>query len=213
MYSPAHFRIDDLDDCLDIVERRGFGTLVISVDDALEATPIPWVVRRGPLGSARLLGHVSKANPMARLADETTALVVVDLLDGYVSPGWYPSKAEHGRVVPTWTYVSVHLHGEVRCVTDEAWLRDQVGRLTARHEATMAQPWSMDDAPADYIDTMLRGIVGLEFLVERAEGKAKLSQNRTATDVEGVVRGLQRVPGAGALADEMVQRSVAKEAP
>ncbi len=213
MYSPAHFRIDDLDDCLDIVERRGFGTLVISVDDALEATPIPWVVRRGPLGSARLLGHVSKANPMARLADETTALVVVDLLDGYVSPGWYPSKAEHGRVVPTWNYVSVHLHGEVRCVTDEAWLRDQVGRLTARHEATMAQPWSMDDAPADYIDTMLRGIVGLEFLVERAEGKAKLSQNRTATDVEGVVRGLQRVPGAGALADEMVQRSVAKEAP
>ena len=213
MYSPAHFRIDDLDDCLDIVERRGFGTLVISVDDALEATPIPWVVRRGPLGSARLLGHVSKANPMARLADETTALVVVDLLDGYVSPGWYPSKAEHGRVVPTWNYVSVHLHGEVRCVTDEAWLRDQVGRLTARHEATMAQPWSMDDAPADYIDTMLRGIVGLEFLVERAEGKAKLSQNRTATDVEGVVRGLQGVPGAGALADEMVQRSVAKEAP
>ncbi|MBI4933183.1 MAG: FMN-binding negative transcriptional regulator [Actinobacteria bacterium] len=213
MYTPVHFRIEDLDECLDIVEQRAFATLVISVDDALEATPIPWVVRRGPLGSARLLGHVSKANPMARLADETSALVIVDLVDGYVSPSWYPSKAEHGRVVPTWNYVSVHLHGEVRCVTDEHWVRDQVRRLTDRHEATNAEPWSMDDAPADFIDTMLRGIVGLEFLVERAEGKAKLSQNRSATDVAGVVRWLQAVPGADALVYEMVQRSMVEEEP
>jgi transcriptional regulator len=211
MYTPAHFRLEDLHDCLHIVERRGFGTLVVNVDEVLEATPIPWVVRHGPLGSARLLGHVSKANPIARLAEESGALVIVDLVDGYVSPGWYPSKDEHHRVVPTWNYVSVHLHGEVRPVTDEAWLRDQVRRLTERHEATMSEPWSMDDAPAEYIDTMLRGIVGLEFLIERAEGKAKLSQNRTRMDVQGVVRGLQGLPGARALADEMVQRSLTEE--
>jgi transcriptional regulator len=214
VYTPSHFRIADLDECLAIVERRGFCTLVLAVDGAFEATPIPWVVRRGPLGSARLLGHVSKVNPLVRhLVDDSEALVVCDLVDGYVSPGWYPSKVEHQRVVPTWNYVSVHLHGTVRAVTDEDWLRDQVRRLTSLHEATLSVPWSIDDAPPDFIESMLRGIVGVEFVIERVDGKAKLSQNRSAADVAGVVDALRSRRLAGPLVDEMVQRSVLKEEP
>jgi transcriptional regulator len=214
MYTPAHFQIDDLDQCFDVVERRGFGTLVVAVAGGMEASPIPWVLDRGALGSARLLGHVSKANPLSRLlVGDSAGLVLIDLVDGYVSPSWYPSKADHARVVPTWNYISVHLHGTVRTVHDEGWLRTQIARLTNRHEAGMTQPWTVADAPVDFIDSMVRGIVGVEFAIERVEGKAKLSQNRPAEDVAGVLAGLAQRPDSGALATEMVQRSVRKEAP
>jgi transcriptional regulator len=116
-----------------------------------------------------------------------------DLVDGYVSPTWYPSKAEHHQVVPTWNYVSVHVHGSVRVVDDVHWLRDQVGRLTERFEDDMPYPWAVSDAPDDFIAKMLKGIVGLEFHVDRVEGKAKLSQNRSDADRAGVIAGLNAV--------------------
>jgi transcriptional regulator len=163
VYTPAHFRIDDPDECLDIVERRGAGTLVINdPDGGFEASLLPWVVHREPNGAVRLLGHVSKANALARLTESAVpALLMFDLVDGYVSPTWYPSKEEHHQVVPTWNYVSVHIHGSVRAIEDQHWLRTQVGLVTDRFEADMPYPWAVGDAADDFIAKMLKVIVGL----------------------------------------------------
>ena len=131
MYTPAHFRIDDPDECFDIVERRAAGTLVVGAEGGFEASLLPWVVQRLGEGRGLLQGHVSKANPLASLAaDAVPALVIFDLVDGYVSPSWYASKAEHHQVVPTWNYVSVHVHGTVRTVDQPHLLREQIGLLT-----------------------------------------------------------------------------------
>ena len=201
MYLPEMFRLDD-ELALDVVARAGLATVVVSTGSGFEATPIPWMLRRSP-DSTLLVGHISKANPLARtLSGSVDAIVIVDGPDGYVSPSWYPSKAESGEVVPTWNYVSVHLHGRLSLVDDAGWLREMVESLTVRYESERDQPWSVDDAPADYIDRMLRGIVGVEFLVERVEGKAKLSQNRSEADRAGVIVGL-RAEGAEHLLKEM----------
>lgn len=194
MYVPTHFAFDDPADCLDVVERRGVGTLVVATAEGFEATLLPWVVQADRGAGVRLLAHVAKANPLAELVDEPApGLITFDLVDGYVSPSWYPSKHEHGRVVPTWNYVAVHAHGTVRAVTDREWLLALVSELTDQHEADMKNPWSVLDAPDGYIDSMLKGIVGLEFSVTRLEGKAKLSQNRSDADQAGVRAGLSAV--------------------
>ncbi len=194
MHLPEHFRIDDPDECLDIVERRAAGTLVVAGANGFEASLLPWLVCRTSNGEAVLQGHVAKGNPLVDMVtDGTPALVTFDLVDGYVSPSWYPSKSEHHRVVPTWNHVSVHVHGSVRAVRDAAWLRDLVGRLTDEHEADMNEPWSVDDAPPEFVTAMLHGVVGLEVRIDRLEGKAKLSQNKSAADRAGVVRGLSAV--------------------
>ena len=201
MYLPEMFRLED-ELALHVVARAGLATVVVSTGSGFEATPIPWMLRRSP-DSTLLVGHISKANPLARtLSGSVDAIVIVDGPDGYVSPSWYPSKAESGEVVPTWNYVSVHLHGRLSLVDDAGWLREMVESLTVRYESERDQPWSVDDAPADYIDRMLRGIVGVEFLVERVEGKAKLSQNRSEADRAGVIVGL-RAEGAEHLLNEM----------
>ena len=122
---------------------------------------------------------------------EVEALAIVRGPDAYVSPSWYPSKADHGRVVPTWNYLTAHVYGELVVHDDAAWVEDLVRRLTAKHEATTAHPWSVDDAPAGYVAGQLRAIVGLELRIARIEAKAKLSQNRSAADVDGVVAGLR----------------------
>jgi transcriptional regulator len=132
------------------------------------------------------------ANPHWRSIDAgTPALAVVTGPEAYVSPSFYPSKAEHGRVVPTWNYSAVHLTGRLSVHTDADWLRAQVGLLTDAMEEGRPEPWQVDDAPATYVEQMLRAIVGLELAVERVEGKAKLSQNRSAADRQGVVAGLR----------------------
>ncbi len=201
MYLPEMFRLED-ELALDVVARAGLATVVVSTGSGFEATPIPWMLRRSP-DSTLLVGHISKANPLARtLSGSVDAIVIVDGPDGYVSPSWYPSKAESGEVVPTWNYVSVHLHGRLSLVDDAGWLREMVESLTVRYESERDQPWSVDDAPADYIDRMLRGIVGVEFVVERVEGKAKLSQNRSEADRAGVIVGLG-AEGAEHLLNEM----------
>ena len=201
MYVPEVFQLDD-EVALEVVARAGLATVVVSTETGFEATPIPWMLRRS--GDATLLvGHVSKANPLARMLSEPIeAIVIVDGPDGYVSPSWYPSKAESGEVVPTWNYVSVHLHGRLSAVHDADWLKEMVESLTDRYETGRERPWSVGDAPADYLDRMLRGIVGLEFRVDRVEGKAKLSQNRSDADRAGVIVGL-RAEGAEGLLGEM----------
>ena len=207
MYVPAHFALTD-DESLDVVARRGFGTVVVAGPDGFEATPLPWVIRRDR--EVRLAGHVASSNPLVgRIGEGVAAIVLVDLVDGYVSPSWYPSKAEHGRVVPTWNYVTVQLHGTLTLRRDEAWVRALVTELTDLHERSMPTPWAVTDAPSAYLDSMVRAIVGVELHVDRVVGKAKLSQNRSSVDVAGVVAGLERI-GASTLVHEMSARA-AKE--
>ena len=198
MYLPGHFAIDD-DEALAVVDARRAGTLVVGADGGFEASLLPWLlVRDGE--QLRLRGHVARANPLARLVSPgSPALVVFDAADGYVSPSWYPSKATDPRVVPTWNYVSVHLHGTVSVVDDPAWLRLFLEALTDVQERDEAEPWSVGDAPDDFVERMIRGVVGLEVTVARVEGKAKLSQNRRAEDAAGVRQALVGRPGSEAL--------------
>ncbi len=152
---------------------------------------------------------MAKANPHWReIADDTTALLIVTGPDAYVSPTWYAAKAEHGKVVPTWNYSAVHLTGLARVHEEPEWLRTAVTELTDRHEERRDRPWHVTDAPAPYVEGQLRGIVGIELTVTGVEGKAKLSQNRSMADREGVIEGLRgegRVGGQG-VADAMTAR-------
>lgn len=162
---------------------------LVTVDErgAPDATFLP-VLWEGD----RLVGHLARANGhWRRITEGSHALAVVTGPDAYVSPGWYAAKAEHGRVVPTWNYSVVHLRGRIRVHDDPDWVRDVVTRLTDRHERDRADRWHVSDAPDDYVRKNLRPIVGVELVVESVEAKAKLSQNRSDADREGVARGLR----------------------
>ena len=157
----------------------------------------------GPHGVLR--AHVARANPLVRDLQAADALVIFQGPQAYVSPLWYPSKQLTGKAVPTWNYMVVHAHGPLRIVEEAQWLRAQLEALTATHEAGKAQPWSMDDAPQDYIATMMNAIVGIEIPIMRLEGKWKLSQNQPPPNRDGVIAGLAALGDAGALdvADHM----------
>jgi transcriptional regulator len=151
-----------------------------------------------------LHGHLARNNDQWRAGSAGEALVIVRGPNAYISPGWYASKVEHGRVVPTWNYVTAHVYGELVVHDDPVWTEDLVRRLTAKHEAYRERPWSVDDAPRPFIEGQLRAIVGVELLITRVEAKAKLSQNRPAADVDGVIAGL-RDRGDAASADAAEQ--------
>ena len=138
-----------------------------------------------------LRGHVARNNEQWRREPIDEALVVVHGPDAYITPNWYASKAEHGRVVPTWNYLTAHVYGELRTHDDPAWLDALVRRLTDLHESREPAPWSVDDAPAAFVGGQLRAIVGVEVVISRIEAKVKMSQNRPAEDVDGVVAGLE----------------------
>ena len=137
-----------------------------------------------------LRAHVARANPLWRACDGASVLVVFHGPQAYVSPGWYPGKAEHGKVVPTWNYTMVQARGTLRVRDDVDWLRAQVTRLTAIHEASFAAPWAPDDAPAEYVDALLRAVVGIEIQLHSLVGKWKLSQNRMPADQRGVAEAM-----------------------
>lgn len=189
MYVPAPFAIDD-EAATELLRHHGAADLVTATADGLMATFLPFVFDPdvGPHGA--LLGHVARTNPQWRHAPVGEALAIVHGPDAYISPSWYASKAEHGRVVPTWNYVTAHVHGELVVHDDAAWLDAQVRRLTDRHEAELPAPWSVDDAPAAFVAGQLRGIVGIELRISRIEAASKLSQNRSDADVTGVITGL-----------------------
>lgn len=175
----------------DFLDANPVGALITASAEGLFATHLPFVLdrARGPHGT--LEGHLARANPHHRhlpLTEE--ALIIFAGPDAYVTPAFYPSKAEHGKVVPTWNYVAVHVYGRLRFTEDRAFLHRHLAALTDRHEAGREKPWKVDDAPADYIAQLERAIVGIEFTVTRLEGKWKMSQNRPAADIDGVVRGL-----------------------
>ena len=189
MYQPSHFVEQDPDVLQALMRAAPLATLIRGGDE-LAADVMPLEVDR--IGDGwRLTGHVARANPLWKAADGQPVLVLFQGAQAYVTPTWYPSKAEHGKAVPTWNYMMVQAHGRLRAIEDPAWLRALVTRLTERHEAGREQPWHVTDAPADYLDTMLRAIVGIEIEVTRLEGKFKLSQNRPAEDRASVVAGLQ----------------------
>jgi transcriptional regulator len=171
---------------------------------ALDAT-------QGPLGTLR--GHVARANGVWNGAPgQVESVVVFQGPQAYITPSWYPSKQQHGKVVPTWNYAVVHAHGTPRVVDDPEWLRQHVAALTAVHEAGRPEPWSVADAPAQYIDSLLRAIVGIEIPIAMLQGKWKVSQNRTTPDRLGVVAGLRESPVEGSermarLVDERTNRS------
>lgn len=187
MYVPGAFAMEP-DDAWSELDAVGVGDLVVAGTHGLTGVRLPYLVDRA---RGVVLGHVARANPLWRhLDDDHDALLVVHGPETYVSPGWYASKRDHGRVVPTWNHVTVHAHGRVRAVHDRGWLRDLVTRLSDRWEAGQDEPWSVDDAPGDHVDRKLRGVVGLELRVGRIEGMAKLSQDKPAADAAGVVTAL-----------------------
>ncbi len=200
MYVPAHFAANDADGLIRRLARRWAGVLVtVDADGTPFAThmPVLWDAEK-----KIATGHIARANPQWQ-GGPGRALIVLGGAEAYVSPSWYPSKAEHGKVVPTWNYEAVHLSGAVEWFEDgerlEAMLRD----LTAFHETDRAEPWHVDDAPRVYIDALKRGIVGVSLHADRIEAKRKLSQNKSAADFAGVEAGL------GASGDALAQEVAA----
>lgn len=185
MYVPRPFAVTD-DETWDLLGQMTVGHLVTSTEQGLMATVMPWVPDRD---SRRLLGHMARPNPQWQTPWSGQALLISEGPNGYVSPSWYASKAEHGRVVPTWDYVVIHVHGALIVHDEPDWAMDAVQRLTDRHEQQRPEPWRVADAPVEYIDGQLRGIVGLELQVGRVEASVKMSQNKSSADAAGVVSG------------------------
>jgi transcriptional regulator len=195
MYLPKTFAIDDLHDLQQQMLDTRLAMLVTHGEQGLQASHLPLLLETGQGPNGTLSGHFAKANPQWKdLQNGAEALVIFAGADAYVSPGFYPSKAEHGKVVPTWNYVAVHAYGSAEVFTDAGRLLKLVSALTDRHEAGRAQPWKVADAPADYIDGMLKAIVGFALPIQRLEGKRKLSQNRNSADIVGVREGLSASP-------------------
>lgn len=202
MYRPAANVVDEQTGW-EILVRARAGHLVTAEDGALDATFLPFLV---DVEGGRVLVHLARANPQWQGADGARGLLIADGADAYISPSYYATKRETGEVVPTWNYTVVHAHGVLRVHDDVDWLRDQVGRLTDLHEQGRAEPWEVTDAPAAYIDRVVKAIVGVELVVDRLEAKRKLSQNRSSEDIAGVIEGLsQGTTGERAVADEMQQ--------
>ena len=191
MYTPAHFDEARPEPLQQLLRDHPLGLLVTHGPQGLDALPLPFLHEPGTDTPGVLTAHVARANPVWREAADAEVLVVFQGPQAYVSPGWYPSKAENGKAVPTWNYIVVQARGRLVVRDDAAWLRRFVTRLTERHEASQAQPWQVSDAPADYVDAMLRGIVGLEIPLSSLRGKWKMSQNHTPANREGVSRALR----------------------
>jgi transcriptional regulator len=194
MYLPSHFEEKRPEVLHALLRTHPLGLLVTqSGAGELQANTLPFVLDADPSGGPGILrAHVARANPLWREArGDVQSLVVFQGPQAYISPSFYPSKAEHGKAVPTWNYVMVQTRGALRAIDDVAWVRAFVTRLTEHHESTRADPWAVSDAPDAYIETMSRAIVGIEITLTSLTGKWKVSQNRSAADRAGVVRGLQ----------------------
>lgn len=191
-YNPGAFRLAEAAQIHALVDALTFGTLVSNGPDGPRASHLPFLMdpQRGPRGTLR--GHLARANDHWQSLDGEPALVMFQGPAHYVSPSWYPSKAQTGKVVPTWNYLVVHVRGRVSVHQDAARLRTLVEELTGKLEAARDQPWAVSDAPEDYLSAMIGQIVGVELAVEHLEGKLKLGQNRPAADRAGLEAGLRR---------------------
>ncbi len=200
MYQPPHFALDEAD-ARSLLRSHPLGTLVTWSGEAFDANPVPFLFEELSDGSARLRAHVARANAQWRaLVGGAPVLVVFMGLERYITPAWYATKRETGKVVPTWNYITAHVHGIGRAVDEPDWVHRQVTDLTDRHEAGRAEPWAVTDAPERFVEMQVRAIVGIEIAVTRIEAKAKLSQNRNEADRSGVAEGLAAEPDAAAAA-------------
>jgi transcriptional regulator len=198
VYLPRHFTAADAAEVEAFVDAVGAADLVTFDGSKPVASLIPVIWDRDAGEHGRLLGHLALANPQWKsVSAGTVALAIVHGPQAYVSPSWYPSTARHGTMVPTWNYVSVHFTGPLTVHRDPEWLRDVVTRLTRRHEESRPRPWSVADAPPEFIDGQLRAIVGVELTICTVQAKHKLSQNRNADDQAGALEGLRGEPGPG----------------
>jgi transcriptional regulator len=204
MYQPGHgkFLVEDPLELLTEFAHDSPATLVSQADGGYLTTMLPFIVAPG-----MLRGHVARANPHWRALERQGAAVAIFLgPDAYVSPAWYEEKRRNGKVVPTWNYSMVVVHGRVLVHHEHDWLLENVGELVARHESQRSEPWALSDAPADYIDVQAKAIVGLEMTIERIDAKRKLSQNRSAADFEGTLQGLSAgEPRERAVANDMAR--------
>lgn len=191
MYTPASFKESRTPTLHALMQSHPLALLVSHGARGLQASPLPVLLYPGEGESGVLRAHMARANPhWQELAQVAECLVVFQGPAGYVTPSWYPSKADTHKVVPTWNYATVHAWGRPTVTEDPAWLHRQLGDLTSQQEERRLAPWSVGDAPADYIAAQMKAIVGIEIPIARLEGKFKLSQNKDARDLDGVLRGV-----------------------
>jgi transcriptional regulator len=196
VYVPAHFKEDRVPVLHDAIRTYGFGTLVTSSEQELEASHLPMLLDSEPAPLGTVLGHVARANPQwQRAKPGFQALAIFLGPNAYITPSWYPTKQQTSKVVPTWNYLAIHAYGTISFYDDPSELREHVGNMTDLHEASRAAPWAVSDAPADFVKNMLGAIVGFRLLITKLEGKWKMSQNRPDQDVSGVLEGLAREDG------------------
>ena len=201
MYSPPAFREPRLQILHAAIRAHPLATLVTHGASGLTANLMPFTLVEGEGQHGLLRAHLAKANPqLADLRDGMEALVIFQGPHAYITPSWYPTKREHGKVVPTWNYVIVQARGHPHVSDDPVWLRDQLGALTSLQEGERAAPWAMTDAPADFITGQLRGISGVEIPIDQIEGKWKVSQNQPVVNRLGVAAGLRETDSASAMA-------------
>lgn len=208
MYIPSHFNESRIDVLHGLVRQHPLGTLVTMGASGLNANHIPFEIDAGGEHGV-LRAHIARANPLWKdYSPDVEALVIFQGAQGYVSPSWYPTKEVDGRAVPTWNYMVVHAYGPLKVIDDATWIRSQLERLSGQHEAGRTHPWTIDDAPADYIEKLLKAIVGIEIPISRLAGKWKVSQNQPEVNRAGVVQGLREQGGdaACAMADAVAAR-------
>lgn len=198
MYVPSHFREDDIGTLQQYIRDYGFGLLVVADDDGIEANHVPFHLSAEEDGSpGHLQCHLARSNPAwQRLRGGARVLAVFQGPDAYVSPSWYETKAETGRVVPTWNYLAVHAEGSARVIEDPTWLKRHLHQLTDQHESGMSTPWSVDDAPTEFTERLVQAIVGVEIRIDSLTGKLKASQNQPERNRAGVKTGLEAAEAA-----------------
>ena len=205
VYVPAHFAEDRIAVLHELIHASALATLVSMTADGIIASHAPLMLDPDPAPYGTLIGHLAKANQHARAANPgVQTLVIFQGPDGYITPSYYAAKQEHGKVVPTWNYAAIHAYGTLEAFDDPARLLEVVMRLTRRHEKARTKPWAVSDAPENFVQSMLRSIVGIALPIVRLEGKVKMSQNRPAADIAGVIDGL-RQDGHDALATAVVR--------
>ncbi len=203
MYLPKRFEERDPERLRSFIQRYPLGSLVTATGSGLDANHIPFLFTDTGSAAGMLHGHIARANPLWReVLRDGTALVIFQGPDSFISPSWYPSKRENARVVPTWNYAVVHVHGALRFVDDPAWVRSHVEALTREHEGKRDPPWAVTDAPADFVEKMVAAVVGIEISITQLVGKWKVNQNRSISDRVGVVEALEReaTPSGAAIA-------------
>ena len=191
MYVPDYFKPDE-ESVRELLRNHGAVDLITATPSGLRATMLPMIFVEGTAGDPdRMFGHVARKNDHWKQPVSGEAMAIVRGPDAYITPTWYETKREHGRVVPTWNYITAHVYGRLVIHDHPAWVEANVRRLSEHHEAARAEPWSVDDAPEPYIAGQLKAIVGVEVLIDRVEGKWKLSQNRSDADIAGAIGGLE----------------------